>query len=134
MASRKKEIEIMRACSTGEEKKVQRWLKSASSDDIDALVKLDVTQRSDPSYTKLMTAVAYGREKLVKMLLVHKASVNMRNEDEATALQLVSLRGAKTQAYAKTSADEPPRFCSHATMPLCPCRRLPRAISTSSRC
>ena len=73
--------DINRAVAEGEEKKVQKWLKSGG--DVDAIVT------TSSGCTLLMTAVAKGRDKIVKMLLANNASVDAQNEDDTAALHIV---------------------------------------------
>ena len=88
-AATSEETEVVRAIQEGEEKKVQKWLKSGSSN-IDKVITFTDGDES-LGCTLLMNAAVYGRERIVKMLLAHKASVNVQTrESGATALLFVS--------------------------------------------
>ena len=103
-------LDINRAVAEGEEKKVQKWLKSGG--DVDAIV----TIKSHPAFTLLMTAVAKGRDKIVKMLLAQNASVNLQNEGDTTALHMV--RRARAIIIFMTHAFC--CFCAHPPAALFP--------------
>ena len=85
--------DIIHACHLGEEKKIQKWLKSATLSDIDklhSLPKADDDKVMGFSCTLLMFAAVNGHHRIVKLLLSHHASANIQNDQNFTALHWVS--------------------------------------------
>ena len=102
-ATHKQTVEVAQACIAGEEKKVQKWLKRLdASSDIDTMIKLPTFFFG---WTMLMFATGYRRERLVKMLLAHNATVNLQNAMGHSALHL-----------ARRAAQNSPRQPTHCVM------------------
>ena len=127
--------DIVRACHLGEEKKMQKWLKSATLSDIDklhSLPKADDDKVMGFSCTLLMFAAVNGHHRIVKLLLSHHASANIQNDQNFTALHWVSparenMRVQLNHTRTALRAFRCRESFSHipaAILPLCP---LPRA-------